>query len=134
LLSLSVALLFAAASESTLARASAFQLARFTSCIRLTDGVYEGEPAAYSMLYAGSNDTRIAFAIVVTTRGHSPDRVGAIFATRHPAWVDRFGGVIIRGIGPMVPRSDTGAKASDKAALANHVRAAEQHCIAFARR
>jgi hypothetical protein len=113
---------------------SAFRLARFTNCIRLTDGLYTGSAQAYSVSYSGQRDTRIAFAIVVTTKGHLPDRVGAIFAARRPSWADRFGSTTIRGFGPVVPRSDTTVPAADKAALAKHVRAVERQCIAKALR
>src|SRR5665213_129320 len=98
------------------ARATVFSFPKFTTCIRLTDGLYEGTPSAYSMLFTGSTDTRMAFAVVVTTRGHQPDRVGAIFAARRPAWAERFGGVTIRGFGPAVPKSDTTATNAEKTA------------------
>jgi hypothetical protein len=110
----------------------AFRLAKFTNCIRLTDGLYSGAPAAYTMLYAGGPDLRIAFAVIVTANGHRPDRIGAIFAARRAAWVDRFRGVTIRGVGPGVPAGDTSATASDKAALAKHVRLVERQCVAAA--
>jgi hypothetical protein len=119
---------------STGATTDAFRFVKFTNCIRLTDGLYEGTASAYSMLYSGSTDTRIAFAIVVTTKGHPPDRVGAIFATRRPAWLDRFGGITIRGFSPVVPRSDTTATEYEKAALAKHARTAERRCVASAQR
>jgi len=110
----------------------AFHLAKFTNCIRLTDGLYSGAPPAYTMIYAGGPDLRIAFAVIVTAKGHRPDRVGANFAGRRAAWVDRFAGVLIRGVGPGVPAGDTSATASDKAALAKHVRLVERQCVAAA--
>ena len=116
------------------AGSTVFRPVKFTECIRLTDGLYEGASSAYSMLYSGNTDTRIASAIVVTNNGHRPDRVGSIFATRKAAWINRFGAFLIRGFGPVVSQSDTTATASDKLALARHVRAAELHCIAIAQR
>jgi hypothetical protein len=110
----------------------AFRLTKFTNCIRLTDGLYSGSPSAYSMLYAGGPDLRIGFAVVVTAKGHRPDRIGAIFAGGRAAWVDRFRGVTIRGVGPRVPPGDTSATAADRAALARHVRLVERQCVASA--
>jgi hypothetical protein len=118
--------------DLSMAGSSVFRSVKFTECIRLTDGLYDGAPSAYSMLYSGNTDTRIAFAIVVTNNGHRPDRVGSIFATRKAVWINRFGAFLIRGFGPVVPRSDTTATPSEKVTLAKHVRAAELHCIAVA--
>jgi hypothetical protein len=109
-----------------------FHLAKFTNCIRLTDGLYTGTPAAYPMIYSSATDSKITFVIVVTTAGHQPDRVGAIFLSRTPAWIDRFGLTKIRGIGPLVARGDVTATASEKASLARHVRGGERRCVAAA--
>ena len=84
------------------------------------------------MVYSGMVDTKIAFVVVVNVKGKPLDRIGAILTKQAPAWVDRFGAITIRGIGPLVPPSDLGATASDKATLAKHVRTTERHRVVTA--